>query len=79
MLSGRVAVVKAFGTPEQQIVRVHGPGRFLGELGLLTGQVAFFTAIVAGPRRGARGARPTGCASACCGIPRSATRSCAPT
>jgi ATP-dependent DNA helicase RecQ len=25
----------------QQIVRVHGPGRFLGELGLLTGQVAF--------------------------------------
>ena len=49
VLSGRVAIVKAFGTPEQQIVRVHGPGRFLGELGLLTGQVAFFTAIVLDP------------------------------
>ena len=30
-------------------MRVHGPGRFLGELGLLTGQVAFFTAIVLDP------------------------------
>jgi thioredoxin reductase (NADPH) len=49
VLSGRVAIVKAFGTPEQQIVRVHGPGRFLGELGLLTGQVAFSTAIVLDP------------------------------
>lgn len=45
VLAGRVAVVAAFGTPEQQIVRVHGPGRFLGELGLLTGQVAFSTAV----------------------------------
>lgn len=49
VLAGRVAIVRAFGTPEQQVVRVHGPGRFLGELGLLTGQVAFFTAIVADP------------------------------
>jgi thioredoxin reductase (NADPH) len=49
VLSGRVAIVKAFGSPEQQIVRVHGPGRFLGELGLLTGQVAFSTAIVLDP------------------------------
>jgi thioredoxin reductase (NADPH) len=49
VLSGRVAIVTAFGTPEQQIVRVHGPGRFLGELGLLTGQVAFSTAIVLDP------------------------------
>lgn len=49
VLSGRVAILKEFGTQEQQVVRVHGPGRFLGELGLLTGQVAFFTAIVAEP------------------------------
>src|ERR1700749_2654217 len=49
VLSGRVAIVEAFGTPEQQIVRVHGPGRFLGELGLLTGQFASFTAIVLDP------------------------------
>jgi thioredoxin reductase (NADPH) len=49
VLAGRVAVVAAFGTPEQQIVRVHGPGRFLGELGLLTGQVAFSTAVALEP------------------------------
>jgi thioredoxin reductase (NADPH) len=47
VLSGRVAVVEAFGTPEQQVVRVHGPGRFLGELGLLTGQVTFLTCLAA--------------------------------
>jgi CRP-like cAMP-binding protein len=29
-----------------EIVRVHGQGRFLGELGQLTGQPAFFTAVV---------------------------------
>ena len=29
------------------MVAVHGPRRFLGELGLLTGQVAFFTNVVA--------------------------------
>jgi thioredoxin reductase (NADPH) len=47
VLSGRVAVVEAFGTPDQQVVRVHGPGRFLGELGLLTGQVSFLTYLAA--------------------------------
>src|SRR4051812_399535 len=41
VLSGRVAVVEGCGTPDQRIVRVHGPGRFLGELGVLTGQPAF--------------------------------------
>ncbi|MCW2719188.1 FAD-dependent oxidoreductase [Pseudonocardia sp.] len=45
--SGRVAVVEGFGTPEQRVVRVHGPGRFLGEFGLLTGQVAFVTWLAA--------------------------------
>jgi thioredoxin reductase (NADPH) len=72
VLSGRVAIVKAFGTPEQQIVRVPGPGRFLGELGLLTGQVAFFTAIVLDP--GEVLEVPTDRLREClCGIPRSAT------
>jgi thioredoxin reductase (NADPH) len=49
VLSGRVAVAEAFGTPDQRVVRVHGPGRFLGELGVLTGQVAFFTSVVVDP------------------------------
>ncbi|SFK53701.1 FAD-dependent oxidoreductase [Geodermatophilus ruber] len=49
VLSGRVAVAEAFGTPAQRVVRVHGPGRFLGELGILTGQPAFLTNVVADP------------------------------
>lgn len=47
VLSGLVAVLERYRTPDERVVRVHGPHRFLGELGLLTGQVAFFTDIVA--------------------------------
>jgi thioredoxin reductase (NADPH) len=46
VLSGRVAVVEGLGTSDQRVVRVHGPGRFLGELGVLTGQVSFFASVV---------------------------------
>jgi thioredoxin reductase (NADPH) len=49
LLSGRVAVAEAFGTPDQRVVRVHGPGRFLGDLGMLSGQPAYATSIVADP------------------------------
>ncbi len=49
VLSGRVAVAEAFGTPAQRVARVHGPGRFLGELGILTGQPAFLTNVVVDP------------------------------
>ena len=31
---------------DERMIAVHGPGRFLGELSLLTGQAAFFTAVV---------------------------------
>ena len=46
VLRGKVAVVQGYQTPDERLVRVHGPGRFLGELGLLTGQVSFFTTVV---------------------------------
>ncbi|AOD20939.1 cyclic nucleotide-binding protein [Rhodococcus sp. p52] len=47
ILSGKVAVIDEGAVDgERRILRVHGPGRFLGELGLLDGQVAFFTAEV---------------------------------
>jgi thioredoxin reductase (NADPH) len=49
VLAGRVAVVEGYGTPEQRIVRVHGPGRFLGELGVLTGQPAFVSSVAVDP------------------------------
>lgn len=49
VLSGTVAVVEGHGTPEEHVLRVHGPGRFIGELGLLHGQVAFYTAVVREP------------------------------
>jgi thioredoxin reductase (NADPH) len=45
VLDGRVAVVGGDGG-EQQLVGVHGPGRFLGELGLLSGQGAVLAAVV---------------------------------
>jgi thioredoxin reductase (NADPH) len=49
VLSGRVAVVEGYGTPEQRLVRVHGAGRFLGELGVLTEQPAFVSSVVVDP------------------------------
>ena len=48
VLSGLVAIVEGYGADER-VVRAHGPGRFLGELGLLEGQVAFLTAVVREP------------------------------
>lgn len=47
VLSGKVAVLEGYQTPDERVVRVHGPRRFLGELGLLTGQVSFFTDVAA--------------------------------
>jgi thioredoxin reductase (NADPH) len=44
VLDGMVAIMDDAG-----VIAVHGPGRFLGELSLLTGQAAFFTAVVREP------------------------------
>ena len=45
ILSGKVAIIdEGAEDGERRILRLHGPGRFLGELGLLEDQVAFFTA-----------------------------------
>lgn len=49
LLSGRAADVEGFGTADARVVRVHGPGRFLGELGVLTGHKSFVTAVVVDP------------------------------
>jgi thioredoxin reductase (NADPH) len=46
VLEGKVAVFSGYGRADQRQIAVHGPGRFLGELSLLTRQAAFFTAVV---------------------------------
>jgi thioredoxin reductase (NADPH) len=48
VLSGRVAVVDGLGD-DAPVIAVHGPRRFLGDIGLLTGQAALFSAIVREP------------------------------
>jgi thioredoxin reductase (NADPH) len=48
ILAGKVAVVDEL-PGEEQVIRVHGPGRFLGELSLLAGQAVFLTAVVREP------------------------------
>jgi thioredoxin reductase (NADPH) len=49
VLEGKVAIIQGYGGPTEELIAVHGPGRFLGELSLLTGQAAFFTAVVREP------------------------------
>ncbi|MEU9831935.1 FAD-dependent oxidoreductase [Streptosporangium sp. NPDC048047] len=46
VLTGKVATVEGFGV-DDQVIGVHGAGRFLGELNVLTGQVGFVTGVVA--------------------------------
>ncbi len=43
--SGMVMVVQGYGH-ENRVLGVHGPGRFLGELNLLTGSPAYLTIVV---------------------------------
>ena len=49
ILEGLVAVVEELGGADERVIGVHGPGRFLGELGLLTGQAVFVDAVVREP------------------------------
>ena len=45
VLAGKVASVEGHGTPEERVIAVHGRGRFLGELSLLTGEGAWYSAV----------------------------------
>ncbi|KIF77264.1 cyclic nucleotide-binding protein [Streptomyces sp. 150FB] len=48
VLSGTVAVVEGH-SDQEQVVQLHGPRSFLGELGVLEGQTAFLSAVVRTP------------------------------
>ena len=50
VLEGKVAILQGGDRiDDERSIAVHGPRRFLGELSLLTGQAAFFTAVVLEP------------------------------
>jgi thioredoxin reductase (NADPH) len=47
VLEGRVAILDGEpDAPDARVIAIHGARRFLGELSLLTGQAAFFSAVV---------------------------------
>jgi thioredoxin reductase (NADPH) len=45
VLDGEVQIVGCPRRPEETVIATYGPGHFLGEIGLLTGQRAFATAV----------------------------------
>jgi thioredoxin reductase (NADPH) len=45
VVDGRIAVIDDFGGRHERVVAEHGPGRFIGEYGLLSRQPAPFTAV----------------------------------
>ncbi|GIJ50586.1 thioredoxin reductase [Virgisporangium aliadipatigenens] len=49
VLSGKVAVIEGYATPRARMIRLHGPRRFLDELGLLTGQPSFVSMVAQEP------------------------------
>jgi thioredoxin reductase (NADPH) len=49
VLSGKVAIIRNAGCADETIIGVHGEGRFLGELNLLTGEAVYLTARVVEP------------------------------
>jgi len=50
VLEGRVAILQGGDQiDDETLIAVHGPHRFLGELSLLTGQAAFFSAVTLEP------------------------------
>jgi thioredoxin reductase (NADPH) len=46
ILSGKVAIIATDEAGNRRVIEVHGPRRFLGELGDVEGEVAFYTAEV---------------------------------
>jgi thioredoxin reductase (NADPH) len=51
IVEGLVAIVDGYGRPEEREIVTHGPGRFVGELNLVTGEPAYLTAVVREPGR----------------------------
>ena len=50
-LEGGAEIVEHYGQPDEAAIVAYGPLEFLGEMGLLTGQHAYLTAVASGPGR----------------------------
>ena len=51
LLQGQAAIIENHGQPGETVLAAYGPSQFLGELGLLTGQRVYLTAVVTTPGR----------------------------
>ena len=50
-LKARSQIVEHYARPDEFVIVTYGPGEFMGEIGLLTGQRAYLTAVVSAPGR----------------------------
>src|SRR6202158_5864390 len=51
LLQGEVQIVEHYAQPDEFVIVTYRPGEFMGEIGLLTGQRAYLTAVVSAPGR----------------------------
>src|SRR5712691_10589546 len=51
LLEGEARIVEHYAQPDEFVIVTYRPGEFLGEIGLLTGQRAYLTAVVSAPGR----------------------------
>lgn len=49
LLDGKIGITAGYGTPDERVDDVHGPRRLVGELGLVAGDPALFTAVMLTP------------------------------
>src|SRR5438128_253858 len=51
LLEGEARIVEHYAKPDEFVLVTYRPGEFMGEIGLLTGQRAYLTAVVSAPGR----------------------------
>jgi thioredoxin reductase (NADPH) len=51
MLAGTAEIIQGYGRPRTTVIATYGPSQFLGEIGMLTGQRAYLTAVATSPGR----------------------------
>ena len=49
VLAGQVRIIERRGQPGETVIATYGPSQFLGEIGLLTGQRVFLSAVASRP------------------------------